>query len=401
MRTRDSLPSDAEIDAYAVEITRQQPRSKELVPLRQFIGHLPPLGNDDEVIVEPLRPAPTPPSQPDPVDLSPILARIESLERRPDQTYQPIPEPAQPPQIDLQAIVAHVATVLDQRMEGRFAALEERLCNLASATPQQPMPVAPQPASDLPAFLQRAAQAAGAAIPAYAGPSIADAIAAVNDIERRAMDAIEGLARKIDDIFNRLDMPPAPVEPADYSDSIKTLTTWLQSIDDRAKHADDLAVQLAEEMAKIGEAPVSPLPTLPDSAPIQAVAMPEVTVDDARAAAVAAVKAAAREARNKVLGSTADERDTTQRLTEIALNARTSNARALDLIARLAGSSATADAIAKALIEKHDHGTDVVVGTLVAETKAVALVSNPGLHDVAGIEAVKAQAIAEIMGVVQ
>ena len=107
------------------------------------------------------------------------------------------------------------------------------------------------------------------------------------------------------------------------------------------------------------------------------------------------------EARNKVLGGTADERDTTQRLTELALNARTAHARSLELITRMAGSTTTVDVVAKALIDKHDHGTDVVVDTLVAETKAVALVSNPELQDVARIEAMKAQAIAEIMGVVE
>ena len=62
MRIRDDLPTDAEIDAYAVEITRQEPRSKMLVPLRHFVGHLPPIGNDDPAPeVEPLRPAPPPP----------------------------------------------------------------------------------------------------------------------------------------------------------------------------------------------------------------------------------------------------------------------------------------------------------------------------------------------------
>lgn len=235
----------------------------------------------------------------------------------------------------------------------RMEALEQEVARLSAV----PAPVEHAP-SDLPAFMQREAERRG--IPLGATPSVRldEVLTAINEVEQWARGTLDQLARRIDEIAARLDMVPDPIAPAPQ-EAVKALTDWMQSIDQRAMHAEEMAVELARELERRA--------TAKTEAPA-AVPAPEV---EPRAAAVAAVKAAAEKRRNVLIGPTADARDLRQRLTEVAFNSLPGREDAVALMERLADvQGLTWGDLSKMLISQHDTATRAAVDTLIEEVRA-------------------------------
>lgn len=266
------------------------------------------------------------------------------------------PAPAQPvPAVDVEAAVAEAVA----RVTARIDALE------AAPAKVEPTPI---PIADMPKFMRdMAAQSQSTTV---TGPSIDDAIAAVNDIESRMMGAFEQLARRVDEIATRLDMAPMAVDPQDHSSAIETLTTWLRSIEERATTAGNLAAGVASAQHEL-ERKMAAVPTAAPAAPV--VDPPKVTapVMEPRQAAAISVRDAARRKRESVIGASADERDVQQRLVEVALNARSTREHAIRHMEMLAAPMGVQwDDVAREFVAGHDRYTSLVVATAVIEAEA-------------------------------
>jgi len=292
---------------------------------------------------------------------------------------------------ELQAAnVALAMRVLGEEMTlAEIAALEHR--PIRQAQPQREEVREPSPAgADLPAFMRHmSARPVPATVQSSQSPDVGDAIAAVNEIESRAMSAIDRLEFRISSIEARLDIkapPPAPDESS--AEAIRTLETWLRSIEERSAHADQVAAATAVEQERLKEL----VQSQQASAPATAVE-PQMPVDPVLSA-VERIKTVGRARRDAVIGKTADDRDVRLRLTEVGLNAGTGHAKSVEMLKRLAsGSSMSPDEMRRALVEGHDAATGVAVATVAAEAKWISLVMADGGP---GISSIVERAVAEI-----
>lgn len=317
------------IDKFAVEVTKLEPRSRDLMPLPAFLQLI---GADQPSRTEP------PPIPLEPVADPYLVERIAALERR---ASEPVALPPPAPVNPNPALLARLEV-----LEGHIRALEARA-----------VPPPPEASPDLPAFMQREAAARGIPIGATPSVRVEDVLTAINEVEQWARGTLDQLARRIDEIAARLDMVPDPIAPAPQ-ETVKVLTDWMQSIDQRAMHAEEMATELAREIERRAAKPEATL------------AVPVADVDP-RAAALAQIKGAAEKRRNALIGPTADARDLRQRLTEVAFNSLPGREDAVALMERLADvQGLTWDRLNKMLISQHDTATRAAVDTLIEEIKS-------------------------------
>lgn len=250
--------------------------------------------------------------------------------------------------------------------------------------PQAPAAVPPPPAppaDDMPAFLRR--HAPGQPLPPINGPTVGDAIQAVNEIETRVMAALETLARRVDDLSAKMDMDPMPFDRDGAKAAIKTLEDWLRAIDNRAAHADQAAASLAAEQEALRKRlevmaqPEAPAPR-PKPEPAQ----------DRKKAAIAAIRKAAEAKRNAVIGNSADARDVRQRLVEVALNAGTGHERSIEWLRRLADVQGSEwNDLRRMLVTEHDVATAAVVETVAVESACAMRIMSASDAEIDGLVA--------------
>jgi hypothetical protein len=265
----------------------------------------------------------------------------------------------------------HETRVHEVRVEAMPASVAERLAAIErrlTAIEQRPVPtVAPaQPAGEaMPRFLRNAA----APIPVAAAPTAEqtadDAIAAMNDIETRLMHSMHELARRVDDMSARMDLPPLEIGPADYRQEVGRIGNWLKSIDERMQEQQPVASPVAVD-------PPEPVPLLPADR----------------------IRDAARAHRARLMGAGADERDRSHRLASLGHNAvsgRTAAINALRPLTQVLG--ADFGDLAKTYIDSHDRLDMVMVATTAIEIEAILR-----LQSTSGAEAdeIAAQAIEAI-----
>lgn len=277
--------------------------------------------------------------------------------------------------IDEAALIARVDTLV-----------ADRLAAQPVPPPREPEPARVEPdVSDLPAFLRKMApQPAESFIPEITAH---DAISAINEIESRMMQAIEGLARRLDEVSAKLEMDPVEFKPNGHAEAVNTLTNWMQSIEQRANDAMALAARMAETPPVVATIQAVP-PQVPLVDPVPPPLLPP------REAAIARVRHAATSKRSSSIGETADERDTLQRLVEIALNARAANGMAITRMEAMAGVSGRKwDELARDIIASHDGYTDITVKTRIIELVAI---SDLTMAQEASIDGIVAKAIADL-----
>lgn len=357
MRIRTDVAED-EIDGLAIEVTRLHPRSKDLLPLRRLLEQCQSAGPPAVPLTITHEPAPA-------VDLSPVLARIMALEQRPE----PVPAPPLPqaPMAPTEDLVARDANT---ELAERCAALERQVAELLASPIPIPAPVPEPQQVDMPAFMQRAAAERGISLAPVPSVRIEDVLSAIDEVERWTKGTIEQLARRLDEVTTRLDHlmspqdemgPPEPIAPAPDA-SIKTLTDWLQAIDVRATHAEQLAAELCAELER-KSTPAEQVPPAPE---------PQPAIRDPRSDGLSRVRLAAEQRRNALIGPTADARDLRQRLAETAFNSLPGRDEAVARLERLASVQGIEwSTLAKLLISQHDRATDYAVDTLIEESRAV------------------------------
>lgn len=321
-----------EAGEYGVKVTRFDRVSESVVPIpdlmRLFGGAPAPAASPAPHASEPL------------VDHKPALMRIEGflngLLLRMDGVEEAMATPpklAPPPPRD--PALAGVLVRLD--------ALEAR---------QAPAPEEAQPESEaMPSFLRGARRRGLPAAP----PAAADvglAIEAMNDIERRMQSTLEELARRVDDVSARLDMPPVDVGSLDHKREMAAIANWLRSID-RTAETQDLArrVDAIQEKIRTEQPPPADVPR--PLSPMER------------------VLAAASARRGALLGESADERDRNHRLADLAFNALSGRAAAIQAIQPLADATGVEfGELAKAYAGQHDAANRVIVETMRAEVVA-------------------------------
>ncbi len=255
-------------------------------------------------------------------------------------------------------------------------------------------PVAARQDDDMPDVLRKMAAERGVDVSRPApGPSASDVISALNDIETRAMQAIEALARRVDEISSRLDLEPITVDTNGNKEAIRTLTDWLKSIEGQASHADQMTAMLAAEIARLrSQIATPPPPTEPRDEPVPD--PPRVEPQNVRVSAASRVTAAAKLRRNELIGIGADSRDVRQRLAEAAFNAGTGHETSISHLQALAHAySMDWNELRKALVERHDTATAAVVATASIEAAAAIRLAGAGEHE---IEMIADEAIAAI-----
>lgn len=253
---------------------------------------------------------------------------------------------------DLPVVTIDVAAAI----AAALAPLAQRILTLESSGHGRAGPQS----QDLPAFLTRGQPPLGS--PAVQAPAIDDVIEAVNSVESALRRSIDQLARQIDEIRNRLDFAPESIEPVDHSQAIATLTDWLRSIEAQSQQAISMAMQAANARAP------EPVPE-PEPKPL--------TLEGRRALAIETVKAAGARLRNAALGGTADERDTTRRLGELALNARNGVERGISILTQM--QTDDFDRMTRALVESNDAGDLLTVKTRKVEADAIEALQRPGM----------------------
>lgn len=243
---------------------------------------------------------------------------------------------------------------------------------------------------DLPAFLRKSLP--GKPPSPHNGPDIGDVIQAINEIESRAMSAIEAVARRVDELSLKLDMAPVEIDRDGSKAAIKTLENWLASIDSRATHADQMAADLAEQQKRLAER-LEALSVTPTPEPQPEPEPPQ----DRKKAAIAAIRAAGEARRCEIIGTSADARDVRHRLVEVGLNAGTGHGRSIEWLQKLSSIQGVDwNDLRRTLVTEHDTATAAVVDTVAIESACAMRVVSADEADLDRIVAEAIEAISKV-----
>lgn len=296
-----------------------------------------------------------PPAAHPPVDLAPILMRLQAVENRPE----PLPA-AQPPTLLPDEIAA---------LPARVAGLEQRLVEMATERESEDGP------GDLPAFLRRA------------GATTAPANLAA--IEQRLMATEARLSQALDQL-GRPSPPPLPTSVALPNhiatvDDIKAITDRIAALEARVAEMEQAAREVLAELTKPRQQAAETV-----SGPPETIALPPLP--QYKALAAQAIRDAGRRRRDASAGGSADDRDSIRRLSVLAQDVKASRTRALELIhtlSRVRGEKL--DDLANALIEASDRVDDVLIATLELEYGAVTDIADAASH--ADVDRIRKQII--------